>query len=104
MSNAKLSALLVVVFFLVSCGERSAAEKVVLKSLKDPDPAKFGEFTSVSETAACLTVNAKNSMGGYTGDQEAYLNKVHGKWVVVDIEEDSKERCVSVQKEVSELH
>ena len=73
-------------------GDEAEARKVVLSILKDPDSAKFGKFDQVpaerkdrngkSETSAmaCLTVNARNSMGGYTGDQQASLTKSNGKW------------------------
>jgi hypothetical protein len=48
-------------------GQDSGAEKAVLASLRDPDSAKFGKFTLVGQDRACLTVNARNSVGGYTG-------------------------------------
>lgn len=60
---------------LGGCGEEKAAQKAVLEVLKDPDSAKFGEFQYNAETKrACLGVNSKNSMGGYTGEQQAILN------------------------------
>jgi len=73
---------------------RSEAEEAVRSKLKDPDSAKFGEFSYNAETQkACLTVNAKNSMGGYTGDQQAFLNKSDGKWVAYNIQEDTFGIC-----------
>lgn len=42
----------------------SDAKKAVLNKLNDPDSAKFGQFTLVTEHGACLAVNAKNQMGG----------------------------------------
>jgi hypothetical protein len=44
----------------------SSAQNAVRKSLKDPDSAKFGKFSKATDDKACLNVNAKNSMGGYT--------------------------------------
>lgn len=54
--------------------ERATAERAVTASLKDPDSARFGAavFGGVDAAGAkyaCGTVNAKNSMGGYTGEQ-----------------------------------
>ena len=64
-------------------GEEGQAKKAVRAVLKDPDSAKFGAFTKFDQNEACLTVNAKNSLGGYTGDQMIYLKKDHdGKWTV----------------------
>lgn len=87
---------------LAACGGNEAeAQKAVLAGLKDPDSAKFGKFTLVSENLACLTVNAKNSMGGYTGDKEAFLKKVGGKWELAQLsftDGISHDRCVIYQK------
>jgi len=75
--------------FLVGCGETTSVKKEVLANLKDPDSAKFGEIT-IKKTGktnanfgdilgACVTVNSKNSMGGYGGDEQAILIKGE-KW------------------------
>ena len=78
----------VCVLLLVGCGgDEAAAQKAVLGSLKDPASAKFGKFSPVGKKWACLTVNAKNSMGGYTGDQQAYLLKEgENSWFVIDLD------------------
>lgn len=84
---------------LFGCGNvESDAEKAVLGRLKDPGSAKFGQFTQVTENGACLTVNARNSMGGYTGNQQARLKMVNKKWEVIDIDEKSHDRCISFVK------
>ncbi len=72
-------------------------KKAVLKSLKDPDSAKFGQFT-VNGSRACLTVNARNALGGYTGDQQAILQLPDNSdtWEVVDITKLSHEDCKRV--------
>jgi len=96
--------LLQIVFalLLTACGGvESEAKKAVLGSLKDPDSAKFGKFTQVNEKSACFTVNARNSMGGYTGDQQAQLMKVENAWVVIDIDELSHDMCIDIMKKVS---
>ena len=65
------------------------SKKAVLAGLKDPDSAKFGKFSLAGKVqgnqAACLTVNAKNSFGGYTGDAQAIMTKMEGKWVVMQL-------------------
>ena len=84
---------------LVACGgDEAATQKAVLGSLKDPGSAKFGKFSLAGKNGGCLTVNAKNSMGGYTGDQQAYLiREGENKWVVVQIEKDlSHEQCIEI--------
>ena len=82
---------------LASCGGvESDAKKAVMERLKDPDSAKFGQFTNINDEAACLTVNARNSMGGYTGDQQAFLLKEKEKWLVVSIDNLSHKMCVEI--------
>ncbi len=94
---------IVVVLLLTACGGvESEAKKAVLGSLKDPDSAKFGKFTQVNENRACFTVNARNSMGGYTGDQQAQLMKIENAWVVIGIDELSHDTCIDFMKRVSE--
>jgi hypothetical protein len=50
-----------------------AVQVGVMASLKDPDSARFGPIYAVRSPdgviVACGYVNAKNSFGGYTGDQ-----------------------------------
>jgi hypothetical protein len=78
-------------------GVESKAKKAVLAVLKDPDSARFGQFTQVNEKRACLTVNARNSLGGYTGDQQAFLAKGDKNWDVVAIEKDLNHTdCIKV--------
>ena len=77
-------------------GTKSAAEAAVRENLKDPDSARFGEFYFNKKTQkGCLTVNAKNSMGGYTGDQVAYLSRKDGKWSAFFMESGGQEYCRS---------
>ena len=65
--------------------DEADCKKAVSSSLKDPDSAKFGEFSIITPApgleAACLTVNARNSYGGYVGDRQASLIKINGEWV-----------------------
>lgn len=51
-------------------------ESNVRARLKDPDSAKFSEVTfNAAKGAGCGYVNAKNSMGGYTGTSHFVLLK-----------------------------
>lgn len=81
--------------------EEGKMQEAVLGSLKDPDSAKFGKMTKANESNACLTVNAKNSMGGYTGDQQAYLIKSKNKWEVLQIDGDlGHDMCIKILSEI----
>ena len=89
-------------FLFVACGGSEVeARKAVIDNLKDPDSAKFGEFTQISEELACMTVNARNSMGGYTGDQQAFLKKVEGKWEFYTTQDVSKDWCIEMWPKLS---
>lgn len=88
---------------LAACGSaESDAQKAVRNSLKDPDSAKFGQYTLVNSEHACLTVNARNSFGGYTGDQQATLVKIEKEWMVINIDKFSHESCVDVMRKIAE--
>jgi hypothetical protein len=58
----------------------------VKEHLKDPESAIFDSPTEVLANKACIVVNAKNSFGGYTRKQAAFLEKsVSNKWTVEEI-------------------
>ncbi len=78
---------------LTACGQESAIQKAVRGSLKDPESAKFGEHAVLDDKFACMTVNAKNSMGGYTGNQQALLAKKDGEWIVAEIDQMGFDEC-----------
>lgn len=92
----KFAVIALMALSMSGCGDKSVSpaqvteedkmQAAVRASLKDPDSAKFGKMTQVNERKACLTVNAKNALGGYTGDQQAYLMKSESKWEVFQIE------------------
>lgn len=82
---------------LVACsGSESSARKVVAEQLMDPDSAKFGEFTEFGGDLACLGVNAKNSMGGYSGMQQALLMKNSDGWNVIIVNDISHKQCIEI--------
>ena len=92
--NMKKLCALAIPLALAGCGGRSGAEDAVRAVLKDPDSAKFGEFYHNSDTGkACLTTNAKNSMGGYTGDKQVHLIKDKDGWQLDGEAEESLEEC-----------
>ncbi len=96
MNDISIIAAICCSMLLVACGEgegifaarqdEADCKKAVTSSLKDPDSAKFGEFSIVTPVpgmkTACLTVNARNSLGGYVGNRQASLLKIDGKWLV----------------------
>lgn len=81
---------------LTACNSyRSSAEKAVRETLKDPESAKFGDFYYNEKTKqACLAVNAKNSMGGYTGETPMFLTREGDGWgFPLDLNKSSFEEC-----------
>ena len=79
---------------LAACGMKHDAEEAVRKGLKDPDSAKFGELYYNDKTEkGCLEVNAKNSMGGYTGTQQAYVKHTKNGWEEDGIADISLKQC-----------
>lgn len=97
MKMIEIAAAIACCLLLAGCGGSEAeAKKAVLANLKDPDSAKFGKFTQVGEERACMTVNAKNSMGGYTGDKQAFLKKVGGKWEFYFTQDISHDMCIQL--------
>lgn len=55
----------------LTAAQRRAVEAGVLKSLKDPESARFGEIAAArtpdGAIYVCGFVNARNSFGGYSG-------------------------------------
>ena len=83
MNYSRLLVAIVVLF--VACSSEifeSPIKKAVRDKLKDPDSAKFGE-QFIFESRACISINAKNSYGGYTGASYAHLEKLSASnWYV----------------------
>lgn len=97
--------IIILSILLSACSNaESDAKQAVLSQLKDPNSAKFGKFTLVNKYGACLTVNARNSMGGYTGVKQAMLVKSakfgSEEWQVVDFSELSHPKCIYAIKQV----
>lgn len=86
---------------LAACSEKAAVEDAVRGFLIDPDSAKFGEITIVETSdgkKACATTNAKNRMGGYTGDKQIslFFDEEAGVWKPVTSWDWSHEMCVQI--------
>ena len=89
------------VLFTACSSAESDTKKAVFNQLSDPDSAKFGQFTLVNEHAACLAVNARNKMGGFTGEQQALLmrgDKDRGNedWELIEFTKLSHANCVNI--------
>lgn len=95
---------------LSACSNSGESEikSAVRNTLKDPSSAQFGElaiFTAPDPEkepdlgGACIVVNARNAMGGYSGDKIAILLKhpdTGGVWEVSKIEDIPFEGCKSI--------
>ncbi|HOY86834.1 MAG: hypothetical protein V9G21_04380 [Methylotenera sp.] len=98
----KFAVLLLIILCMSGCGENSKITEVIRASLIDPDSAKFGKI-SINENRACVNVNSKNTLGGYTGNQIAHMQKYHNEWKVLLISDSlSYEECIEIMKKVSE--
>ena len=69
---------------MIGCSSDGEIEDVVRASLYDPDSVKFGEVRYFYDgQAACITVNAKNRLGGYVGDTNMALYEAKdGSWSI----------------------
>lgn len=96
MIEKKLAVLALGCLLLQGCrASESDAQQVVRDGLKDPGSAKFGAFSQIGDRLGCMTVNSKNSLGGYTGDRQALLRKVDGKWVFYSVVNVSHKACIN---------
>lgn len=96
--SSRLLAILAAVTTLAGCAsDRHGAEEEVKRNLKDPESAQFGDFYYNPTTKkACLMVNAKNSMGGYTGDSAILLKKADKGWEYVSDNDTYFDTCKTV--------
>lgn len=85
---------------LSGCGistpsDESQIKSAVISGLKDPDSAIIDTIKIVGHQGetACVSVNAKNSFGGYTGFQTAFLVK-EGSWRLTNIMDVPLASCV----------
>lgn len=88
-----------------ACGstEREITEReiqnAVRASMLDPRSAIFGEMSfTASGNSACVTINGKNTFGGYTGNQQAIVRKnpQTGTWRSTAVTDDlSHAQCMT---------
>jgi hypothetical protein len=63
----------------LSTSDTVTVQSVVRANLKDPDSAQFGEMaatrdkTGIVRVCGLVTVNPKNSFGGYVGNTRTYI-------------------------------
>jgi hypothetical protein len=85
---------LIFLILLGGCSQDGSLQKSIISVLKDPDSARFGDVKYFKDYA-CYEVNAKNSMGGYTGRQVAFMNKIDNSWHVVRFEKTTIDNCIN---------
>lgn len=85
----------------VSKSELEQIKKAVVRSFFDPEAARFGQVTVLSNELACVSVNGKNRFGGYVGESPTVASKIEGQWVSIGGNETkrlSHEACVELIK------
>lgn len=92
----KLFIAIIVIFALAACGDNEKLKNAVRDDLKDPDSAKFYDYEIFNGNRACYVINAKNSMGGYTGKKTAILFKNDGNWQVINFLDFDLATCVEM--------
>lgn len=81
--------------------EFAQIREAILEALIDPESARFGEMAWDKErTVGCVTVNSKNRLGGYTGDQQVVVIKDDGKWLAVSSLDVSQDVCLQIAASV----
>ena len=73
--------------------EKNEVKNAVINSLKEPESARFGEIT-VMDDRACVTINAKNIMGGYSGNKQMLMAKMNQQWLSIETGDISHDFCV----------
>jgi len=74
--------------------ERAKIIISIKEGLKDPYSLKVHKITVLSHVYACVSMNAKNSYGGYIGIREAMLSKIGGEWFHLLTEDAIHEECL----------
>jgi len=94
MKKSLILSIMILALTLSGCeNDKNEVIKVVDNLLIDPDSAKYKDFISNKDnTLSCITVNAKNRLGGYTGYTIVELKKFDKKWEVITMD-GSLEKC-----------
>lgn len=82
----KITIILSTLFALSGCGEESKIKEHIRANLNDPGSAQFKDsIISKNGLTACITWNAKNSMGGYGEWSKAELVMGDSGWQVINM-------------------
>jgi hypothetical protein len=69
-------------------------KSAVIKILNDPDSARFGEIAILNNQCGCISVNAKNGFGGYTGTQQSLVIKNGNAWRALYVNDETQLTCL----------
>ena len=61
----------------------AAAKRMIAERMKDPESVKFGKVVRRQNGIVCGYVNAKNAMGGYTGEK-GFIVMMGKAWLETD--------------------
>lgn len=104
----KQLAIAALAFLTVACSPTErAVQAAVEEGLKDPESARFGEFSVSSKGShACISLNAKNSYGGYVGERQYYVYKVPGskEWKSLIDSDENHQSCAEMIEILERKH
>lgn len=91
----KLISAILLLAFLVGCGDSSTIKSIIKSKLNDPDSAKFKELVfSKNGEMACIPWNAKNQAGGYGEWKYTLLLKEgNSSWQILEDEKADSDIC-----------
>lgn len=81
--------------------ERSMIIRAMNQSLFDSGSAKYLDISLIEKSYACVEVNAKNRLGGYTGFQNIVAAYISGSWFFVTSIENNSISCNDV---IAKMH
>lgn len=86
---------LLMIFFLVGCGDQLKIKSIIKNKLNDPDSVKFKEIIfSKNDEIACISWNARNQVGGYGEWKYTLLFKGNdSSWEIFDDREANSDIC-----------
>jgi cytochrome c2 len=99
-TEARLLGVLLGALALASCASpEEEAKDAVRRELKNPESARFGEYTLIGNRA-CLAVSAPGASPGFSGERQAVVLKAetHGenrKWSLAGVYEERHDQCVA---------
>ena len=95
---------ILMLIFLIGCGDSSKIKSIIKNELNDPDSAKFKEIVfSKNGEIACISWNARNQVGGYGEWKYTLLFKGNNSfWGVFDDRKANSDTCTKegIEKEL----